>query len=228
MLFPRATTIPLPTKEPTMNTRVRKALAGSALAASILGTGGYAFAQTSTTEAPAAATETAPADATPAPDTTERGPRGPRGGSNHAERTAALAEKLGMTAEQVTAARDAARAAVDAQLGTPQKPSERPTTAPTDEERAAHEAEHQARHDAMRQAFATELGISVEQLQAAHEAIAEDRLAAQVAAGEITQEQADEKLARIQSGEVDHRGPGGHGKGPRGGQPPADAATPAS
>ena len=68
-----------------MNTAVRKALAGGALAASILGTSGYALAQTSTTEAPASSTETAPADAPRAPDATERGPRGPRGGPNHEE-----------------------------------------------------------------------------------------------------------------------------------------------
>lgn len=91
------------------------------------------------------------------------------------------------------------------------------------DERAEARAEAKARYNEL---LAAELGVSVDELTAAQESVREvlkaekredlvARLDEKVAAGEITQEQADEILARFDSGERPF-GRRGHRGGPRG------------
>ncbi|VAW30660.1 hypothetical protein MNBD_CHLOROFLEXI01-5184 [hydrothermal vent metagenome] len=121
----------------------------------------------------------------PAPDDTatipESGPNGrfgkdgPRGNRQHLiDREAArelLAAELGVTVEELDAAREAAREAVQADGGA------RPD------------------RDEMQAVVAAELGVSVEELDAAKTAVREAMLAQLVEDGVITQEQLDEMLA---------------------------------
>jgi hypothetical protein len=191
------------------NQKIRNLLLASALATGMLGGGAIASAQTATTAATAtttAATTTADPGA---------GPRG--GGQDRSARDQELATALNLSVDQVTAAEQAAHDAVDAQLGTPTKP----TGTPTDADKAAM----QARHDLFQQVFAEKLGVSADQLTAAQVSAAQTHLAADVASGKLTQAQADEMLARIQSGDAPiGRGGPGHAGPP----PAADAsATPA-
>jgi len=195
-----------------MKNSLRNTIVAGTVAAGLLGSGGIAFAQSATT--------------TPTEQgaTTDATGRSADREARRAEQTTDLANRLGVTDEQVTAARDAARAAVEAQYGArPERPTERPTTPPTDEERAAMDADRQARHDLFEQAFAAELGVSTEQIQAAREAGLQEHLAEKVADGTITQEQADARLQAMQNGEMPggmgHGGPGGRGPG---GPPEAD------
>lgn len=107
--------------------------------------------------------------------------------------------------------------------------------APDKAERAERAEAMKARHDEL---LAGELDITVERLQAAQESVRatlkaeartelEARLAAKVEAGEITQERADEILARFDEGDGPGFGRrGGHGprgeggdRGPRGERP---------
>jgi hypothetical protein len=178
---------------------------------------------------PVAAQDEAPAD----PPAVEQPQRPDR-----ADRAAALAEQLGLSVEDVTAAKDAAKAAVDAQFGEPVRPDTPPET---DEERDALRAQHEERREAFQSAFATELGVSVDDLDAVRQAQAEEHLAEAVESGRLTQEEADARLDAIQNGEApSHRGPGGPGQqgpgpdgagqqgpggpgGPGGPEAPADA-----
>ena len=212
-----------------MNSKIRTIIITGALAAGVLGGTTIASAQTATT----ATTATAQTDAAPSADTPpdQASPpacegRGP-GGQDSATRDAKLAEKLGLSVDQVTAARTAARDAVDAQLGRPEKPAA-PTTAPTDAERQAHEADMQARHDLMEKTFAEKLGVSTEQLTAAHQALATEHVNAELTAGTITQDQANTMLEHIANGDLPGpRGP--HGPGRPGAPPAADGSeVPAS
>lgn len=130
------------------------------------------------------------------------GGRGHRGGlfGDTAEEVAAT---LGVTVEDLRAAARTVREAL--------KPAERPETPPTEEERAAKQAEFQA-------ALAAELGVSPDALAAAIEAAkptdeeiaakqaerlaaVEERLATAVDEGRLTQAQADQILAQVESGE---------------------------
>ena len=134
-----------------------------------------------------------------------------------------------MTVDQVTAARTAARAAVDAKYGAPpDRPSSSSATKPTKPSKptAAQTAEMKARHALFEKTFAEKLGVTVSQLRAAEVAIAKTHLAADVKAGRITQAQADKVLAAIANGEPaggpgGPGGPGGHGGGHHDGPPPA-------
>lgn len=108
----------------------------------------------------------------------------------------------------------------------------------TSEDRAAARAERkQARIDAL----ADELGISSEELEAAMDAVRADfqaerlerlevKLDEKVAAGELTQEQADEILADAENGDWPKRGKRGHRGHHRhgGGDASSDAATDAT
>ncbi|MFP5308032.1 MAG: hypothetical protein ACLGIR_00455 [Actinomycetes bacterium] len=107
----------------------------------------------------------------------------------------------------------------DAQAPTP--------PADVEERHADREARRAERRQAFVDALAEELGISSEELQAAMEAVREDlradrlteleaRLEEKVAAGELTQEQADAILERAESGEWPRRR-GHRGHGPSGG-----------
>ncbi len=195
-----------------MKNSLRNTIVVGTVAAGLLGSGGIAFAQSDTT--------------TP----TEQGTSAESAGrsadreAHRAERAADLANRLGVTDAQVASAREAARAAVEAQYGPrPERPTERPSTPPTDEDRASMDADRQARRDLFEETFAAELGVSAEQLQAAREAGMQEHLAEKVADGTITQEQADARLQAMQSGEMPggrgHGGPGGRGPG---GPPDAD------
>jgi hypothetical protein len=181
-----------------MNNTFRNIVITGALAAGVLGGTTIASAQTTTTTS-----ATAPATADQAPPAGHDG-MGPGGHApdpqEAAARDAALAEKLGVSVDQVTAARTAARDAVDAQLGVPEKPAAPPTAPPTDAERQAHEADMKARHDLMEKTFAEKLGVSTEQLTAAHQALATEHVNADLAAGKITQDQATTMLEHIASG----------------------------
>ena len=194
-----------------MKSSLRNTIVAGTVAAGLLGSGGIAFAQSSTT------TPTEQGSATDAAG------RSADREARRAEQTADLANRLGVTDEQVTAARDTARAAVEAQFGArPERPTERPTTPPTDEERAARAADREARHDLFDQTFAAELGVSTEQVHAAREAGLQERLAEKVADGTLTQEEADARLQAMQNGERPMRGEGGPG-GPGRHGPPSDA-----
>ncbi len=123
-----------------------------------------------------------------------------------------LAEALGITTEELREAMTSVRDAL--------KPAERPTTRPTEEERAAQ-------HEVFIEALASELGVSVDALEAAQLAVgsarkaaAIERIEAKVADGTLTQERADAIIEQIESGEkpgfLDHGGLRGP-RGPRGG-----------
>ena len=161
------------------------------------------------------------------------GGRGPFDGERRerlGESQDALAAELGTTPEELSAARQTARDAVDAELGELTRPETRPTT---DEEREALEAQMQERRDLENTKFAEALGISVDDLKAARLSVVQDELAAKVTAGEMTQEEADAKLEAIRNGELPEgmgghggRGPGGRGPGGmRGDQAPEDAGS---
>jgi hypothetical protein len=194
-----------------MTSKLRTLMIGGALGTTALvglGGGAVAWAQT---EGTTPATE-APADGTPPPaDAPAEGPS--RHSERRAEADAALAAKLGKTTEEVAAARQSAHDAVVAELGEMTRPESRPET---QEERDALKAQMQARLELHKTKFAEALGISVEDLKAARIAVVQDELNAKVAAGEMTQEEADAKIQAIQSGEppeggFGHRGPGGRG-----------------
>ncbi len=94
------------------------------------------------------------------------------GGRGLIDRDAAremLAEELGVTLEELEAARDAAMAAVSAEDGRPDR-------------------------DEIRALMADELGVTVDELEAAQDAVQETMLAQLVADGTITQAQLDEML----------------------------------
>lgn len=116
-----------------------------------------------------------------------------------------LAAALGISVDDLRAAVKAAREAT--------RPAEKPSTPPTDEER-------EARRAAFKGALASELGISVQQLETAMESVKEhhiataiERIEAKVADGTLTRAEADAAIERIQNGERPF--PGGH-HGPRG------------
>jgi hypothetical protein len=185
-----------------MTSKLRTLMVGGALGTTALiglGGGAVAWAQTEGTTPPAEA---------PAED--HAGRRSER----RAEADAALAAKLGITAEEVAAARQTAHDAVVAELGEPTRPESRPET---DEEREALKAQMQARQELHETKLAEALGITVEELDAARLAVAEERLAAKVAAGELTQEQADARLEALRNGELPEEGFGRRGPGGRGG-----------
>ena len=64
------------------------------------------------------------------------------------------------------------------------------------------DADKQARAEERRAAFAEALGVTVEELDAAFRQVALDRLDAAVEAGKLTDEQADEARAKIESGDA--------------------------
>ncbi len=95
----------------------------------------------------------------------------------------------------------------------PARPTTKPATRP--EPTAEQQAEHQARHDLFRTTFAEELGVTADELKAAELAVAEAHLAEEVAAGRITQAEADARLEAMADGTAP--GPGGPGHGHHGG-----------
>ncbi len=123
-----------------------------------------------------------------------------------------LAAILGVTVEDLRAAAETAKES----LGEVERPA-------TEEEREALKAEVQA-------AFASALGISVADLDAATEQLKAEKLAEliarvneKVADGTLTQAEADVIIERIESGErpfAGRRGPGGRGFGRFGGPGP--------
>ena len=216
----------LPTKKPSKTTR--RLLAAAGVAVGLAGV--------------AAAPVLAQDDGSSAPPAAEAGPDA---GADHqrpspeerearrAELTEALAAQLGVSVEDLTAAQDAAKAAVQDAFGEPTRP-ERDPDATEEEREAAREAmraqveERKALYD---QTLADTLGISVDELTAARQAVAIAKVQERLDAGEITQEQADAIIERIESGEW--RGPGRHrgrhhGEGRDGqeGAPPADEQAP--
>ena len=189
-----------------MKKQIRTAIVGAALAVAMLGGGAIATAQTSTT-ATAAASSTTSAKARPS--------RADHA-AQEAKRDKELAAKLGVTVDQITAARKAANTVVDAKYGAPpDRPSPSSNTKPA-KPTAAQAAAMKARHTLFEKTFAEKLGVTVNQLRAAEVAIAKTHLAADVASGRITQAQADAQLAAIAAGTAGPGGPGGHG-----GPPPA-------
>ena len=143
--------------------------------------------------------------------TTTDGP-GDRGQGGRGPDAAALAEKLGLTEDDVAAAISAVRDAMD--------PADRPSEDATEAEK---EAAREARQAAFAEALASELGIdeadvtaALEELQAEREsaraAAAEAALEQAVADGDLTQTEADAVQKAIDAGIVVV--PGG-GPGPR-------------
>ena len=204
-----------------MHKPIRNLIAGGVLAATLIG-GGATAAQAATSAA--SSTTTASASSTSA--TSTAAPTKADHEARRAERAAALAEQLGVTVDQVTTAEDAARAAVDAEYGRPEKPTTDPGTAPSGqppELTDAQKAELEARHDLFESTFAAKLGVSVADLETAQLAVEQAHLADEVAAGHLTQAQADERLQAIEDGTAPLGGPGGPGGPGRGGPPPAKA-----
>jgi hypothetical protein len=190
-----------------MQSRIRNLVAGGAIAAGLLGTG-VAYAQDDTT------TTTPPQESIP-----DSGDGNCHFGERREEIDGALAEQLGITADELAVARRAAHDAVVADLGEVERPESRPET---DEEREALREQFEGRKVLFDQKLAEQLGISVDGLTAARLAVAEARLAEKVAEGELTQEEADELLEALRSGEAPRgdmggrggpfdRGPGGRG-----------------
>ena len=191
-----------------MKKQIRTAIVGAALAVGMLGGGAIATAQTTTTTT-AASTSSTTSSATARPSRADHA-------AQDAKRDKELAAKLGVTVDQITAARKAANTVVDAKYGAPpDRPSASSNTKPA-KPTAAQAAAMKARHTLFEKTFAEKLGVTVTQLRAAEMAIAKTHLAADVAAGRITQAQADAQLAAIANGTAGPGGPGGHG-----GPPPA-------
>jgi hypothetical protein len=215
-----------------MNSTVRSLLVSTALVGGLAVTGAVAFAQDGTTsttstevpttEAPSTtapsaetpSTETPPTEA-PAPDTApdssspkgcERGHRG----EHRDQFDQALADQLGISVDQLRSAREAAHEAVVAELGEPERPQPRPST---QEERDALRQQFEQRKALFDQKLAEQLGISVDDLKAARQAVVEADIAEKVASGEITQEQADRMLEALRNGDPPPFGLGGHGPG---------------
>ena len=157
---------------------------GGALALGLLGGGAVAFAQSATPAAPS--TQTAPStEVAPATGLSDR--------SGWSEDDQALADALGITLEELQAAEETARIAMidkavaDGRL--------------TAEEGEALKTAGDRFHGGMfgydkNEFLADALGISLEALQTAKLDVYEQALAARVAAGELTQEQADLSLAQ--------------------------------
>lgn len=173
---------------------------GTAVAGGTLVLGGFAVGLT----LPAGAQEAPAEDQTTEEVPCERGFGFHRDGED-------LAAQLGITVEELQAAGEAAHEQVVAELGELTRPEERPTT---DEEREALRAQMEERRAAFEAALAGQLGISVEELDAAQLRVVEARLAEAVANGRLTQERADEILEAVRTGErpVFPGGPGRHGR----------------
>ncbi|NPV93268.1 MAG: hypothetical protein HPY50_21120 [Firmicutes bacterium] len=102
-----------------------------------------------------------------------------------------------------------------------------PPTPPSSEDRSQMEAKMKAEKEAFISTLAGNLGVTVDELNAALKETQEQILAEKVANGEITQEQADKMAERdVSFGFGGPGGPGGHG-GP-GGPPPRDGSVPGS
>ena len=183
-----------------MKKPMRNLIAGSMLAATLLGSGAAATAQ-------ASATNTQSSTQTPKP------PSKAERAKHEAQRTAALAKALGLSTSKVKAAEQAARAAVEAKYGKqPARPTTPPTTKPA-EPTDAQKAEMKARHDLFLTTFAEKLGITTDQLKAGMLKVEKAHLAAEVKAGRLTQAQADEIIKAIEDGTAPPMGPGGPGHG---------------
>ena len=192
-----------------MKKPMRNLIAGSMLAATLLGSGAAATAQAST------ATTTQSSTQTPQPPSkAERAKR-------EAQRTAALAKALGLSTSKVKAAEQAARAAVEAKYGKPPAPPTTPPTTKPAEPTDAQKAEMKARHDLFLTTFAEKLGITTDQLKAGMIKVEKAHLAAEVKAGRLTQAQADKIIKAIEDGTAPIGGPGGPGRGGPGPVPPA-------
>lgn len=125
----------------------------------------------------------------PAPQACEHGRpmlREHREERREARRTA-MAEQLGISVEALEEAGRAAHEAVVAEHGR-LEPGEIDPEA------------MDARRESFKAALASELGISVEELEQAGLAVLSDRLDQAVAAGRLTQAEADEMLARAEEG----------------------------
>lgn len=122
-----------------------------------------------TPEDGAAAEDSATEDVTPGYGRFNHHGMGGRGLIDREAARALLAEALGVTLDELEAARDAAIAAVSAEDGRPDR-------------------------DEVRALIAAELGVTVEELEAAQDAVQEAMLAQLVEDGTITQEQLDEML----------------------------------
>jgi hypothetical protein len=140
---------------------------------------------------------------------------GRKGGGFHlGERAEDLAAELGVTVDQLRAAEQAARQAVQDQLGQPTRPSTRP---PSDEDKAKLQADMKARAELHAKTLADKLGVTTDRLRAAREAVAVKRLDEAVAAGKLTRQQADDLLAKLRQGDGPDLGGLFGGKGPGGG-----------
>ncbi len=149
------------------------------------------------------------AEASPSPE--HQRPTAEEREARRTEISAALAAQLGISVDELTAARETAHDAVVAQLGEVTRPERNPdaTTEEREAAREAMQAQRTERKAAFDQAMADALGISVDDLTAARQEVAIDRVEAKVAAGELTQEQADAIIERIRSGEAPEGGRGG-------------------
>ena len=147
------------------------------------------------------------------------------------ERRAAFAEALGVTVEELDAAfRQVALDRIDAAVEAGKLTDEQAAKARAkiesgelgdgDGKRRGGHAFKRARHgdfdaDAAREALAAALGVTVDDLAAARQQVALDRVDAAVEAGKITEEQAAKLRAAIESGEKPDFGKGkrGHDRG---------------
>jgi len=159
---------------------------GGALALGLLGGGMVAYAQTDP------ATPTAPST-----ETEEVTPAVPSTGSRSSEwidEDQALADALGIELTALTAAQEEARLAlIDQAVADGHLTAEEGETMKADGSRLRNSSQYGYDKDEF---LADALGVSVETLEAAQLEAYEAELAARVAAGDLTQEEADLKLAQ--------------------------------
>jgi hypothetical protein len=221
-----------------MNSALRTFVLGGVLGAGIVTGGALAFAQETGTTVPPATSGTTPGTApagpgTPAPDDKgacdpgdkgRGGKEGGKAGGFHLGANAeALATELGVTTDQLKAAEQAGREAVKA-LPDIDKPATKP---PTQEEKDKLAADLKARAELYTKTVAEKLGVTPDRLKEARKAVVKKDLDAAVAAGKLTQEQADKLLAKVDEGgegfglggpgKVGPGGPGHRGRGGAGG-----------
>ena len=159
---------------------------GGALALGLLGGGMVAYAQTDPATPSAPSTETE--EVTPAvPSTGSRS-------SEWIDEDQALADALGIELTALTAAQEEARIAlIDQAVADGHLTAEEGETMKADGSRLRNSSQYGYDKN---QFLADALGVSLETLEAAQLEVYEAELAARVAAGDLTQEEADLKLAQ--------------------------------
>ena len=170
-----------------IRSKIVGSILGGALALGLLGGGMVAYAQTDPATPSAPSTETE--ELTPAVPST-----GSSRSSEWIDKDQALADALGIELTALTAAQEEARIAlIDQAVADGHLTAEEGETMKADGSRLRNSSQY---GDDKYQFLADALGIDLETLEAAQLQVYEAELAARVAAGDLTQEEADLKLAQ--------------------------------